>query len=208
MNILIIGCRRAGSSLANRLDQLGHDVSVVDADPETFEFLDSAFTGFTLAGNPIDQETLRAAGIEGCDAAAAVTPDDNTNIMAAQLAAEIFHVPKVIARVTDPDRETIYSRMGMITVCPTNLSVHALSSALLEDSDVKQLSFDNATVSFSRIHPSKGYLGRTVGDLTDRQGEEQLFAIQRPGEGIYLASQKPYWVIEQEDYLIFAQVID
>lgn len=81
MNVLIIGCGRVGSRLAMTMERQGHTVSVVDRDIRSFRLLDSDFEGFTTAGVPIDDEVLRSAGIESCDALAAVTQDDNTNIM-------------------------------------------------------------------------------------------------------------------------------
>lgn len=105
MNILIIGCGDTGSQLANVLDDMGNQVSVVDRDPETASELSDSYTGMFTVGVPIDQDVLRHAGIEGCDVVIAVTKDDNTNLMVAQLARDIFGVPKVISRVSDPRRK-------------------------------------------------------------------------------------------------------
>jgi len=62
MNILIIGCGRVGSELAELLDKRGHDVSVIDRRPENFDRLPGDFSGFTTTGVPIDQNVLRKAG--------------------------------------------------------------------------------------------------------------------------------------------------
>ena len=59
MNILIIGCGKVGSHLANLLSQLGHDVAIVDRNPESFDLLDNDFAGFTVQGIPIDQDVLK-----------------------------------------------------------------------------------------------------------------------------------------------------
>ena len=80
MNILIAGCGQVGAGLANALYKEGHDVSVVDRDPDSFTLLEDGFTGFRLAGKPIDSAVLRRAGIEECHLVAAVTGDDNTNL--------------------------------------------------------------------------------------------------------------------------------
>ena len=81
MNIIVVGCGRVGSQLASYLDEVGHDVVVVDRDAENFEALSNRFHGFTVEGVPIDQDVLRRAGIENCDAVAAVSHNDNMNIM-------------------------------------------------------------------------------------------------------------------------------
>ena len=113
MNVLIIGCGKVGSHLADTLCQLGHDVSIIALNRENFDLLSDDFSGLTIQGVPIDLDILRQAGIEECDALAAVTEDDNTNIMVCQIAREIFNVPKIVARIFDPLREVArYCGMG------------------------------------------------------------------------------------------------
>ena len=107
MNILIIGCGDTGAQLANTLDELGSQVSVVDRDPAAADALSEDFGGMFTTGVAIDQDTLKHAGIEGCDVVVAVTKDDNTNLMVAQIARDLFGVPKVISRVSDPRREEV-----------------------------------------------------------------------------------------------------
>lgn len=63
MNILIIGCGKVGSGLANSLCRAGHDIAIVDADKEHFSRLDEDFTGYAVVGVPIDQEVLQEAGL-------------------------------------------------------------------------------------------------------------------------------------------------
>lgn len=137
MNILIVGCGKVGSQLANVLSKMGHDVSIVDPDEERFSNLSDEFAGYTVTGVPIDQDVLRKAGIEGCEALAAVSNDDNMNVMVCQIASEIFHVPKVLARIYDPARGDVFSHFGLHTVCPTNLSVDALYSMLTDGTELK-----------------------------------------------------------------------
>ena len=137
MNVLIVGCQRVGQHLVSLLEKLGHDVSVLDSNPANIEALSTMhppFTGMAVAGVPIDVDVLRSAGIESCDAVAAVTRDDTTNLMVSQIARDIFHVSKVITRLADPATKNIYAtHFGMRTVCSTNLTANALLSRLLED---------------------------------------------------------------------------
>ena len=62
MNILIVGCGKVGSMLASQLDQMGHDVAVLDREEAHFALLDSDFSGYTICGVPIDQDVLKQAG--------------------------------------------------------------------------------------------------------------------------------------------------
>ena len=119
MKIVIMGCGRVGSRLAAQLDREGHAVSVIDVNPRQFKRLGENFSGNTIIGTGIDEDVLRAAGIDGADAFIAVTEGDNRNIMASQVAKEIFGVPEVITRIYDPVRNKIYRGLGLDTVCPT-----------------------------------------------------------------------------------------
>mgnify|MGYP000052387887 CR=1 FL=1 len=117
MNILIVGCGRVGRRLVHVLERLGHDVSVLDEDAANLALLNELeppFSGMAVAGVPIDGDVLRSAGIEACDAVAAVTKDDNINLMVAQIARELFGVKHVIARVAEPSRKEVYTeRFGL-----------------------------------------------------------------------------------------------
>src|SRR5881392_4361123 len=101
------------------LDRAGHQVSIIDYSSESFRRLDPKFGGETLIGNGVDEEILVRAGIRDADAFAAVTNGDNRNIMASQIAKEIFNVKKVVCRIYDPIRELTYRELGLGTFCPT-----------------------------------------------------------------------------------------
>ncbi|TAH49925.1 MAG: TrkA family potassium uptake protein [Chloroflexota bacterium] len=119
MKILILGCGRVGIYLAQTLDQAGHQVTVIDRNPDSFAKLGADYGGQMVVGTGIDEDVLKKAGIEKADAFIAVTNGDNTNAMAAQIAQHIFHVPHVVARLYDPVREEIYHLLGLNTVCST-----------------------------------------------------------------------------------------
>jgi trk system potassium uptake protein TrkA len=76
-----------------------------------------------VVGNGLDQDVLKRAGIESCDVFISVTQGDNRNIMTAQIAREVFKVPKVVTRINDPIRADAYRQLGLITICaPTIIS--------------------------------------------------------------------------------------
>jgi trk system potassium uptake protein TrkA len=113
--VVIMGCGRVGSALALRLDALGHQVTVVDQNPDAFRRL-GAFDGLRVTGIGFDRDTLAEAGIEQADAFAAVSSGDNSNILAARVARETFGVTNVVARIYDPGRAEVYERLGIPTV--------------------------------------------------------------------------------------------
>jgi trk system potassium uptake protein TrkA len=130
VNIVILGCGRVGAMLASMLDRAEHKVSVIDYSNESFRRLDPDFKGQTVIGNGVDEEVLIRAGIKDADAFAAVTNGDNRNIMASQIAREIFHVKKVVCRIYDPIRQSTYNELGLETVCPTIVGAQMLFQAL------------------------------------------------------------------------------
>ena len=76
------------------LERIGHDISLIEKDPEQLKRLDSfddySFGGTALVGDPTDPDILKQGGVENCDAVAAVSEDDSVNLMAAQIAKNIF----------------------------------------------------------------------------------------------------------------------
>jgi len=138
MKVVILGCGRVGARLATMMDSSGHDVSIIDSNPDSFRRLPETFQGETVLGTGIDVDVLKSAGIEQADAFAAVTNGDNTNIMATQIAKEIFGVNKVLARIYDPGREGFYHELGLETVCPTTLISTKAFDILSDDEDAAQ----------------------------------------------------------------------
>lgn len=119
MKVVIMGCGRMGARLAGLLDADGHQVTILDVNSYSFRRLPADFKGTALVGNGTDEEALRRAGIEEADAFVAVTEGDNRNVMAAQTAKHIFHVPRVICRIYDPLRQELYNTLGLEAFSPT-----------------------------------------------------------------------------------------
>ncbi|SHH44585.1 potassium channel family protein [Clostridium grantii] len=132
MYILIIGCGRLGSSLAKDLVSQGHDISIIDKNATNLDRLGSGFNGRRVKGIEIDQDLLLEAGIDKADVFLAMTPDDNINIMASQIAKNIFGVKRVIARVFEPSKEHIYIKLGIETVNITEIAAKMVKSRITD----------------------------------------------------------------------------
>jgi trk system potassium uptake protein len=126
VKIVIVGCGRVGSTLARTLSAEGHEGTVVDELVKSFSRLGEDFQGQMVVGSGIDEEVLRRAGIDSADCFASVTNGDNRNIMAAQIAQEVFKVKRVITRIYDPIRADVYRELGMETICPTTIGAGIL----------------------------------------------------------------------------------
>lgn len=177
MNILVVGCGNVGAALCGSLSAQGHDVSVISDDKEHFANLPPDFNGFTTLGAAVDRDVLRKAGIENADALAAVTGDDNKNLMIIQLAQEIFHVPKVFARVADPNKNDVFTGFGLKTVCPTDLTVTALCAALNNEASA-EANVGGHTIIMSEVDVPADFAGKRVGDIEFEENEAPV-AIER-----------------------------
>jgi trk system potassium uptake protein TrkA len=130
MKILIIGCGRLGSLLAENLEEDGNDVTVVDKLSRAFLRLHPTYRGKTVLGNGIDQDTLREAGAEQAELLIVASDSDNTNIMAALVGQKIFHIPRILARIDDQSRTPSYQEYGMETYCPTALVAEMMRESI------------------------------------------------------------------------------
>ncbi len=132
MYIIVAGCGKIGANLVKKLSNDGHDVVVIDPNEENFAQLENGTNCLSVTGMPIDEDVLKSAGIERAEALLAVTSDDNVNVMTAQIASQLYHVPHVVTRIYDPEKDEILRQMGLTTVCPTMLTVSKISSLLGE----------------------------------------------------------------------------
>ncbi len=128
--MIVVGCGRVGAQLAKLLDDAGDAVVVIDAVGEAFSRLDSKFGGSTVVGDAKSVKLLEQAGIKNADALVTATQGDNTNIMIAQIAQQIYNVDHVVARCYDPVRSEAYEALGLKTICPTTIGAEMLRNAL------------------------------------------------------------------------------
>ena len=205
MNILIVGCGKVGPELAATLSREGHSVTIVDANEAAFEKLPPDYSGYCTAGIPIDRDVLREAGIENCDALAAVSPDDNTNIMVCQVAKEYFDVENIVARIYDPRRENVFAHFGLRTICPTNLTVETVKNLLMEEPD-RQVLIGQSTVSFHTVPVSRKMVGMLVSELNLGEGKSP-FAVCHEDGSMTMAAYQPI-TIRAGDSLVVAAIVD
>jgi trk system potassium uptake protein TrkA len=132
MHIIIVGCGRTGSLLARTLAERGHQVVVVDPNPDQFLRLGPNFRGRTITGLGFDRDVLLRAGIEHAQGVAAVTSDETANLLIAFIARRHFHVPNVVARLFEPERAALYQAIGVPVVTAAEWRVHRLEQLLCQ----------------------------------------------------------------------------
>lgn len=197
MYIIIVGCGRVGSELAKLLSNENNNVVVIDRAQSSFDRLGGTFNGLTLVGNGFDLELLKQAGIEKADAFCAVTNGDNTNLISAQVAKKIFKVPKVIARIYDPQRAYIYSSLGMDIISGTTLFASMLRDKIIESRFSSYL-IETKELGVIEIEVKEGLTGKKIQEINIAQ-EFLVVAIRRV-DGVVIPG--PDTVLKAKDMLM------
>lgn len=182
MHVVIMGCGRVGSALAEKLDQAGHSVAVIDQEATAFRKLSSSFAGRTITGVGFDRDRLREAGIERADAFAAVSSGDNSNIISARVARETFSVPTVVARIYDPRRAEIYQRLGIETVATVAWTTQQIIRRI-QPIAAEEYRDATGTLALAELPVHSGWIGQKSSKLGLDSGARIGF-IHRFGEAI------------------------
>jgi trk system potassium uptake protein TrkA len=160
------------------LVQHGHEVTIIDHDADADGRLGPDFKGRIIRGPGFDHNVLIQAGIEEAEAFVAASHSDNANIVAARIARNFFHVPRVVARLFDPIRAEIYHRLGLTTISPNNWGAERILQELTHNElDVWQ-TFGHGEVSLIRLEAIPQLFGRKVIQL-QISGEIMVASIIR-----------------------------
>ncbi|MGH3629548.1 MAG: potassium channel family protein [Sciscionella sp.] len=197
MHIVIMGCGRAGSTLAHILEDLGHSVAIIDQSSEAFRRLRSGFRGRRVTGFGFERDVLIEAGIERAGAFAAVSSGDNSNIITARIARERFGVDNVVARIYDPRRAEVYQRLGIPTVATVQWTAERIMRRLLPEGAELEWQDPTGNVVGTEIAVHPGWVGRTVGQVEAATGARIAF-ITRLGDALIPAGDT---AIQQDDVL-------
>ena len=184
MHIVVGGCGYIGSAVAERLSaDPTMDVVVVDVDRHAFDRLGSSFNGDTVVGSVTDRGVLEAAGIQRADGFIAVTRSDNTNLMAVEVASNLYGVPRTVARLFNPDNAPAYRALGVDHVSSTDLIAKLFLNELLEDRLPLHVTFPGAAeggLEVCDLEVTAEGAGRLVEELEAR-GRMRVTALTREG---------------------------
>ena len=176
MKVIIVGCGKLGSGLAQNLSKKGHKVTIIDTNPQAFELLGKDFKGETIVGIGFDKGILEKAQINFADAIVACTKSDDANALIGRISRNIYRVPRVISRLYDPRRAEIYRSLGIQTISTTTWGVHQAAEMLSYNQLDSILTLGD--VEIIRVETPALLAGRTVNELTVI-GEIQVIAICR-----------------------------
>jgi len=179
-----MGCGRVGSTIANSLEAGGHSVAIVDQDATAFRRLPPTFAGSQVVGVGFDRTTLIEAGIEEASAFAAVSSGDNSNIISARVARETFGIDNVVARIYDPRRAEVYSRLGIPTVATVRWTADAMLRQLVPDGAHAEWTDPTGHLALAEVAYHQGWVGHSVGDVQNATEGLRVAFVTRYGEAL------------------------
>lgn len=183
MKVIIVGGGKVGSHLAKLLLAAHHTVELLEQRPEVFAHLEKELPAAILhLGSGADPAQLEAAGIQQADVVAAVTGQDETNIVVANLARFVFHAPRVIARINHAKNSWMFTRqMGVdVAVNQADIIAHLIAEEMSLGDMITLLKLTKGEYSLveERVHPDAPAVGKAVRDL-EWPSECSLAAVVR-----------------------------
>jgi trk system potassium uptake protein len=197
VHVVIMGCGRVGSTLAETLDAQGATIAVIDQENAAFRRLPPTFGGRTVTGVGFDREVLVEAGIERASAFAAVSSGDNSNIVAARVARETFGVENVVARIYDPRRAEVYQRLGISTVATVRWTADQMMRRIRPAGAESEWTDASGTVRLAEVHVSPAWIGQLLTRIETLTPARVAF-LTRLGEGMIPG---PDTVLQEGDLL-------
>jgi trk system potassium uptake protein TrkA len=152
MYIIIVGAGKVGYFLAKRLINNKHVVSVVDKNKLTCEELAKELDILVINGDGCDPRILEEAGVARAEVVAAVTGDDEDNLIICQLAKERFNIQRTVGRVNNPDNEHTFSELGIdVPVDSTKIIAKIIEEEVSFSDFVNLMSFKRGKLAIVRV---------------------------------------------------------
>lgn len=165
MKAIIVGCGRIGAELAYRLFKRGHEVSIIDNVPASFNNLQADFEGREHEGDALNYDVLIRAGIENCDVLAAVTNNDALNLVVSHIAKTEFNVDNVVARNFDPHVRELFEVFGIQFISSTSWGAQRIEELMYHSEARAVFSAGNGEVEVYELTVTCEWDGKKISDL-------------------------------------------
>ena len=193
MKIVIAGAGSVGRYMAEQLSATGNQVTLIDSDANAVSRVN--VSGVTTAvGDACELDTLAKAGLADADVVAAVTGDDEDNLVISLLAKQEFAVPRVVARVNNPNNEWMFNEMWGVDV---SVSTPHLLTAMVEEavsvgSLVRIMKFEHGKAQLAEVTLAEGSpaVNCRITDL-GLPRETTIVAIMRDGHVVAPQADTP-----------------
>jgi len=170
MKVLVVGGGKVGRRLAELLLAEGYKVKLIEMRREEIPLLQAELPAETIVlGSGTDPNVLEAAGIRQADVLAAVTGDDETNLVAASLARFEFNVPRIIGRVNNPKNAWLFTpEMGVdVALNQADLMAHLVAEEMSLGDMMTLLKLRKGQFSLveEKVDPTSAAVGKALRDL-------------------------------------------
>ncbi|WP_336024277.1 cation:proton antiporter [Halobellus salinisoli] len=183
MRVLIIGGGKVGRTLAERLEDRGENVVLIEENQAVVETARNA--GFTVHhGDGTDTEVLRSAGAGTARIVVGATGDDDVNLLVAQLSSSKFDPETVLARVNNPDNAEAFEELGVRTISATRATAEAMDNYIERPSMMDWMGEIGHSGDIQEVEvTAETVLGRPLREIGPELPEDCLIAlVQRDGE--------------------------
>jgi trk system potassium uptake protein len=200
MNIIIVGGGNVGYNLAERLSANNY-VVLIEKDPETGKKLAGRINVLVMQGDGCDTNILKQAGITKADVVAAVTGSDVDNLVVCQIAKDIFHIKRTVAKVNDPKNEKIFYQLGVdVAIGSTAIIAKVIEDEVGWDDFINLFTFKRGNLSIVRVDlpETSPAINIAISEI-DLPEDTVLVAIIRNGEIII---PKTNSVLKEKDEVI------
>ncbi|MHB8460713.1 MAG: potassium channel family protein [Candidatus Limnocylindrales bacterium] len=188
MFVLVVGGGKVGYYLAKELVQAGHEVVLLEKDRARADQIADEIGSIVLAHDGCEGKYLGEAGANRADIVAAVTGDDEDNLVICQMAKHHFDVPRTIARVNNPKNESLFKHLGVDEIIsPTRMILGSIEQDIPvhELLHLGTLGGSDLELIEAPLQAGSPAIGRSPNDLTIPEGCA-LFAVVRAGRAMPL----------------------
>jgi len=199
MRVVIVGGGTTGRALAERLEDRGENVVIVENDGDVVELARNR--GYKIEwGSGTDTDTLRSAGIENAKTVVAATGDDDVNLLVAQLSQSTFDVENVIARVNNPDNVDAFEELGVRSIDAGMATAWAIDNQIERPALARLTTGVDAEGDVQEVEATDGALvGQSIGDIGPQLPEDCLVALVSRNGDVHVPG--PEFVVEPGDHV-------